>query len=198
MNYLEIIHFWFEVVTPEQWFKVDEALDLQMTERYIALHSSVVAGEYSYWRNEPLGRLAEVLVIDQFSRNIYRDDPKAFIYDPMGLALAQECIRGNFHNNFSAAYKKFLYMPFMHSESNVIHNHGLLLFSEPGMEDSLSFELQHKEVIEKFGRYPSRNDILSRASTLAETEYLKNLEGKSLGKNSWQSVSINQESISIY
>lgn len=198
MNYMDIIDFWFEEVLPSQWFKVDDALDLKMTEKYIALHSSVVAGEYSYWRNEPLGRLAEILVIDQFSRNIYRDDPKSFINDPMALALAQECIRGEYHKNFSPEQKLFLYLPFMHSESKVIHNTALLLYSETGLEDNLDFELQHKEVIEKFGRFPTRNFILGRQSTSEEIEYLKQIDAASLGENSWQSISITQETISIH
>ncbi|MBC7427772.1 MAG: DUF924 domain-containing protein [Bacteriovorax sp.] len=198
MNHLDIIDFWFEVVAPEQWFKLDEALDLEMTEKFIALHSSVVAGEFSYWRNEPLGRLAEILIIDQFSRNIYRDDPKSFLYDPMALALAQECIRGDFHKNLSPVYRQFLYMPFMHSESKAIHNTALLLYSEIGLEDNLNFELQHKEVIEKFGRFPTRNIILARQSTPEEIEYLKQLDAATLSEKSWQDISITQQTISVH
>lgn len=192
MNYNEIIHFWFEELTPDQWFKADEALDLKMTEKYIALHSSVVAGELSYWRIEPMGRLAEILVIDQFSRNIYRDDPKSFIYDPMALVLAQECIRGEYHKNFKPAYRQFLYMPFMHSESKIIHNTALLLFSEKGLEDNLDYELKHKEIIERFGRFPHRNEILGRQSTPEEIEYLKENGSIFESESSWQRVSVRE------
>jgi len=172
-KYQEVIDFWFKELTPNQWYEKDNDLDLKMTERFIALHSSVVAGECSSWRNEPMGRLAEVLVIDQFSRNIYRDDAKSFIYDPMALVLAQEAIRGEHHKNLGPKYKQFLYMPYMHSESDMIHNSAMLLFSEPGLEDAFDFELKHKSIIERFGRYPYRNEILGRTSTPEEIEFLK-------------------------
>lgn len=194
MTYTEILDFWFEELTPMQWFKTDEALDLKMTEKYIALHSGVTDGEFSYWRNDPLGRLAEILVIDQFSRNIYRDDPKSFIYDPMSLALAQECIRGEYHRSFSLIQKQFLYMPFMHSESAVVHNTALLLFSEPGLEESLEYELKHKEVIERFGRFPHRNIVIGRQSTPEENEYLKSTGSIFDNESSWPKFSFNRDS----
>ncbi len=173
MHYQEIIDFWFREIKPENWFKKSDALDLLMTERYIALHAQAVAGELSSWRSEPLGRLAEVIVIDQFSRNIYRDDPKSFLYDPMALALAQEAIRGEHHQNFSPALKQFLYLPFMHSESRLIHQTAMMLFAEPGLEYNFDFELKHKEIIDRFGRYPERNKVLGRINTPEEDEYLK-------------------------
>lgn len=190
MNYHEIIDFWFEVLTPSQWLKADEALDLKITEKYIALHASVSAGELSYWRLEPWGRLAEIIVLDQFSRNIYRDDPKSFVSDPMALALAQECIRGNYHKNFSAIHKQFLYMPFMHSESKIIHNTALLLFSERGLEESLDYELKHKEIIERFGRFPHRNEILGRQSSTEEVQFLHENGAIFENESNWQRVSV--------
>ena len=199
MHFNEIIKLWFEELTPDQWFKADESLDLKITEKYIALHASVVAGELSYWRIEPMGRLAEILVLDQFSRNIYRDDPKSFFYDSMALVLAQECIRGEHHKNFKSLYRQFLYMPFMHSESKIIHNTALLLFSEKGLESSLDYELKHKEIIERFGRFPHRNEVLGRQSTPEEIEYLK--ENKSIfeNENSWQRASLREQTtISIH
>lgn len=175
-SYLEIIDFWFDEVKPEQWFQVNEALDLRMVERFIALHSAVVAGELSYWRSEPFGRLAEILVIDQFSRNIYRDDPKSYVYDSMALTLAQEMIRGGYHKKLKSCYKQFLYMPFMHSESKLIHNSAVQLFSEPGLEKNLDFELKHKKIIDRFGRYPQRNKVLNRISTPEELKFLQQVE----------------------
>lgn len=196
MNFQEIIDFWFEELTPSQRFERDENIDLKMTERFIALHSSVVAGEYSSWRNEPMGRLAEILVIDQFSRNIYRDDPKSFIYDPMALALAQEAVRGEYNKNMDPKYKQFLYMPYMHSESDMIHNSAMLLFSEAGLEESFDFELKHKSIIERFGRYPYRNEVLGRTSTPEEIEFLKQA-GPIFGNNMASFESIKIEALSI-
>lgn len=191
MNFQEVIDFWFEELTPSQRFEKDDNIDLKMTERFIALHSSAVAGEYSSWRSQPLGRLAEILVIDQFSRNIYRDEPKSFIYDPMALVLAQEAVRGEYNKNMEAKYKQFLYMPYMHSESNMIHNSAMLLFSEAGLEESFNFELKHKSIIERFGRYPYRNEMLGRTSTPEEIEFLKQA-GPLFGHNmsSFESITI--------
>jgi uncharacterized protein (DUF924 family) len=198
VSYHDVLKFWFEEINPEDWYNKDENLDLKMTERFIALHSAVVACECSSWRVDPEGRLAEILVIDQFSRNIYREDPKAFIYDPMALALAQETIRGNHHKNFNPFYRQFLYMPFMHSESQYIHNTSMLLFSEPGLEDSFQYELQHKDIIDRFGRYPHRNKILNRVSTPEEEEFLKTTDNIFESNNGrWQSITIEQ-SISVH
>lgn len=197
--YHDVLKFWFEELSPKDWYAQDENLDLKMTERFIALHSSVVAGECSSWRVDPEGRLAEVLVIDQFSRNIYREDPKSFIYDPMALVLAQEAIRGDFHKSFNSSYLQFLYMPFMHSESKYIHNTAMLLFSEPGLEEAFKYELQHKEIIEKFGRYPHRNKILNRTSTAEEIEFLKqtdNIFESSTGI--WQQTTITKLETSVH
>lgn len=198
-NYQQVLDFWFEELTPEDWFKKDENLDLKITERFIALHSSVVSGECSSWRADSLGRLAEIIVIDQFSRNIYRDEPKAFIYDPMALALSQEAIRGSHHVKMDPRHKQFLYMPFMHSESKFIHNSAMLLFSESGLENAFDFELKHKDIIERFGRYPHRNKILGRDSTPDEEAFVEKTGNifESDASVIHQSISI-KETISIH
>jgi len=176
MNYQNVLEFWFEQLTPAEWFKKDEMLDLRMVEKFIAIHAQAVSGELYQWRDDPFGRLAEIILIDQFSRNIYRDDPKAYSADPMSLVLAQEAIYGNHHKSFELSHKTFLYMPFMHSESKIIHEIALKLFSEPGLEESLAFEIEHKKIIDQFGRYPERNRLLGRANTPEEEFYLFNKE----------------------
>ena len=116
----------------------------------------------------------------------------------MALVLAQETIRGEHHKNFSPRFKQFLYMPYMHSESNMIHNSAMLLFSEPGLEESFDFELKHKSIIERFGRYPYRNDVLGRVSTAEEIEFLKqkdSLFGHS--SMSFESIRIEQSHSSL-
>lgn len=172
MNYPDILDFWFEQTNEDDWFKTNDLLDLKMVEKFIVIHSQAIAGELFRWRDEPLGRLAEIIVIDQFSRNIYRDDAKAYSSDGMALALAEEAIRNNIQENFESKHKQFLYMPFMHSESKVIHEIAVKLFSEPGLEKSLSYELSHKNIIDQFGRYPERNQVLNRANTVEEEIYL--------------------------
>lgn len=178
MTYKDVLDFWFQQLTPEQHFIKNDSLDLKMVERFIVVHSEAVAGELSSWREVPEGRLAEIILIDQFSRNIYRDEAKAYVNDPVALVLAQEAIRLGIHQNFSADYRQFLYMPFMHSESRAIHETALKLFSEPGLEASLPYEIDHKKIIDQFGRYPERNAILGRTNTPEENEYL-------LSKNSY-------------
>lgn len=172
MNYPDVLEFWFEQLKPEDWFEKNELLDLKMVEKFIAVHAQATTGELFRWRDDPLGRLAEIIVIDQFSRNIYRDDPKAYLSDPLALVLAQEAIYGNHHKSFDNNQKIFLYMPFMHSESKVIHEVALKLFSEPGLEESLRYEVAHKKIIDRFGRYPERNLIMDRISTADEEIYL--------------------------
>ncbi|EAT12570.1 hypothetical protein RED65_06733 [Oceanobacter sp. RED65] len=165
--------FWFHELTEEQWFKKDSHIDQIMTQRFKAIHQQAANSELWEWRNTPKGRLAEVLLLDQFSRNIYRDTPNAFASDTLALALAQEAIRNEYHLTLTPQERAFLYMPFMHSESLAIHEEAIKQFSEPGLENNLKFEKMHKDIIERFGRYPHRNMILGRKSTPEEIEFLK-------------------------
>lgn len=173
MQYNDIIDFWFEKLTPNEWYKKNDQLDLAMVEKFIAVHDCAVKGELAHWRTSIMGRLAEILLIDQFSRNIYRDEPKAYLYDSMALVLAQEAIDNHQAKELDPIYKQFIYMPFMHSESRVIHELAIKYFSEPGMEYNLEYEIAHKKIIDRFGRYPHRNRILGRVSTPEEEEFLR-------------------------
>lgn len=169
----EVINFWFVESSPEQWFKKDTLFDSLVTERFKNLHSAAIKCELHSWRDTPSGRLAEIIILDQFSRNIYRGKKEAFASDLIALVLSQEALHVKAHNSLDAQQKVFLYMPFMHSESADIHEIAVHLFGEPGMERNLDFELRHKAIIDRFGRYPHRNDILGRVSTLEEIEFLK-------------------------
>jgi uncharacterized protein (DUF924 family) len=170
----DILSFWFHELKPEDWFKKSETLDEQIRKRFAAVHAPASRGELWKWRENPFGRLAEIIILDQFSRNIYRDKPQAFASDTMALILAQETIYHKLDRELTAEQKMFVYMPFMHSESRSIHEQAVELFDGPGMEKNLEFELKHKEIIDRFGRYPHRNTILGRESTPEEIEFLKN------------------------
>lgn len=172
MNYQDVLEFWFEQLKASERFKKDELLDLKIVEKFIAIHDQAITGELFRWRDDPFGRLAEIILIDQFSRNIFRDEAKAFSSDPVALVLAQEVIYGNHHKHFDIHHKIFLYMPFMHSESKKIHEIAIKLYSEPGLEESLQHELKHNKIIERFGRYPERNELLGRQNTPEEEFYL--------------------------
>jgi uncharacterized protein (DUF924 family) len=176
VKYQAILDFWLSETDPKQWWAKDIEFDRLVTERFQSTHDAAVKGELFAWRETPKGRLAEILVLDQFSRNIYRDSPSAFAFDAQALVLAQEAIRANAQQKLPAKQKAFLYMPFMHSESNIIHDIALKLFSEPGLEHNLKFELKHKAIIDRFGRYPHRNAILGRESTEEEIAFLKQPE----------------------
>lgn len=168
----EILAFWFEELEPKQWWVKDDALDLQIVERFSDIHAQACRCELYSWRSEAQGRLSEIIVLDQFSRNMFRDKPEAFAYDSLALALAQEAVQAGADKTLSQSEKNFLYMPYMHSESLAIHDVALELFRENGSESSIEYEIKHREIIEKFGRYPHRNAVLGRESTSEELEFL--------------------------
>ena len=169
----EILRFWFEETQPAQWWRVDAAFDSLIRERFGAVHDAAARGECYAWRHSTSGRLAEVIVLDQFSRNMFRGGAQAFACDPMALALAQEAVAGGHDQALPPARRAFLYLPYMHSESSLIHEVAEHLFAAPGLEESYRIELQHKAIIERFGRYPHRNVALGRVSTAEELEFLK-------------------------
>lgn len=168
----EIVRFWFEETVPARWWTRNADFDRTVAERFGALHGVAARCELDAWRESPVGRLAEVIVLDQFSRNLYRDDSRSYAFDPIALCLAQEAIRTGADRAVPAAQRAFLYMPFMHSESAPIHARALELFGAPGLEASLVSERKHKAVIDRFGRYPHRNPILGRVSTPDEIAFL--------------------------
>ena len=173
MDYEAIIDFWFKEIEPKFWWKKDSEFDRLIADRFLEIHNAATKCELYVWRDRPLGRLAEVIVLDQFSRNIYRGTPLSFAYDPLALVLAQEAITAKANQSLNADQKAFLYLPFMHSESPAIHELAMELFKEPGLESNLKFEIQHKAIIDRFGHYPHRNEILGRQSTGEEISFLK-------------------------
>lgn len=168
----QVIDFWFEEIDPVMWFKKDDDFDSRLQVRFGELWHAAAAGELAHWRETIEGRLAEVIVLDQFSRNLFRGTPRAFSSDCMALVLAQEAIRSGDCEQLSREQRGFLYLPFMHSESAVIHRQALALYTELNNADQLEFELRHKAIIDRFGRYPHRNAILGRISTPEEEAFL--------------------------
>ena len=167
-----ILHFWFTELTPKQHFAKDPSLDETIRTRFGATLEAAAKCELFAWRATPEGRLAEIVVLDQFSRNVYRDTARAFAQDALALALAQELVASGQDRSLPLAQRSFAYMPYMHSESALVHAHAVTLFSQPCMEDTLRFELRHQAIIERFGRYPHRNAILGRSSTTEELAFL--------------------------
>lgn len=170
--YRKVLKFWFEDIEMSQWWKKDPEFDQLIVEKFSFLHARAVACELYEWRESAKGRLAEVIVLDQFSRNMHRDSPLSFGNDALALALAQEAIAAKADDELSPMERSFLYMPFMHSESLEIHELAVQLFQNNRIQSNFDFEIKHKKVIERFGRYPHRNSILGRESTSEEEAFL--------------------------
>lgn len=168
-----VLQFWFNELSAQQWFAKSDALDALIHDKFAATLIAASRGELWHWRKNAEGRLAEIIVLDQFSRNIYRDTPQAFTQDVVALVLAQEAVALGLDQQLNDAEKAFLYMPYMHSESPEIHEQAVQLFNQPGLEINYDYELKHKAIIDRFGRYPHRNAILGRVSTRDEVEFLK-------------------------
>ena len=171
-KYNDVIAFWFDEIDSKFWWKKEDDFDRLIQSRFGEVLESAEKCELYRWRENEVGRLAEIIVLDQFSRNIYRDTPMAFTNDSLALGLAQECVALGLDKKLTGSKRSFLYMPYMHSESKVIHEEAVSLFEENGVQSNLDFELKHKVIIDRFGRYPHRNRILSRESTPEELEFL--------------------------
>ena len=172
-HYQEIIDYWFsDRVQAKCWGK-DPAFDQELRDRFSALHQQAEAGELANWREHPEGRLAEIIVLDQFSRNMFRDQPAAFAQDAHARELTYEAVKHMDDRALVPGQRAFLYMPLMHSESAADHDEAVRLYSsDPALSSNLNFELRHKAIIDRFGRYPHRNEILGRKSSNEELEFL--------------------------
>ncbi len=172
MQAQDILHFWFDELSEKQHFAKDANLDAAIRARFGATLEAAARCELFGWRTTAQGRLAEILVLDQFSRNIYRDTARAFAQDALALLLAQELVASGQDQGLTPPQRAFAYMPYMHSESLPIHAQAVALFSQPGMDNNLNFELRHQAILMRFGRYPHRNAILARSSTAQELDFL--------------------------
>ena len=169
----QFLDYWFNVLEPSQWWTKDDALDRALRDRFLPTLEAAARCELYGWRTDAQGRLAEIIVLDQFSRNIHRGTPLAFACDPMALALAQEAVRAGADRALPVERRAFLYMPYMHSESARIHQDAERLFRTQAPQANHQAELQHKASIDRFGRYPHRNAILGRTSSAEELAFLQ-------------------------
>ena len=172
MQAKDILHFWFEELTDKHHFAKDAALDDAIRTRFGQTLEAAMRCELFAWRATPEGALAEIIVLDQFSRNIFRDQPSAFAQDALALALAQVMVAHGQDQLLSTLQRRFAYMPYMHSESALIHTQAVQLFAQTGLENGLDFELRHQAIIALFGRYPHRNALLGRTSSAEELAFL--------------------------
>ncbi len=169
----DVLHFWFELGEP-QWFTRSEEVDAAIRERFLELHRRLVAEAFGTLAPRPL--LAVVIVLDQFSRNLFRDSPRAFAADPVALRLARKGIEHGFDLALRREERHFLYLPFEHSENRADQKLALDLIQSLGNADWTHHAIAHKQLIDRFGRFPHRNIALGRASTAEEIEFLDGLQ----------------------
>jgi len=169
----DVVAFWQEA-GPDKWFKKDEAFDEALRARFLALHARAAAGELSGWAKDAEGTLALILVLDQFSRNMFRGSPRTFAQDAMARDLAVHALEAGYDGKVDPALKFFLYMPFMHSEAIADQERCVLLFhAAAGVGDGLKHAHEHADIIRRFGRFPHRNAVLGRHTTPAERAFLE-------------------------
>ncbi len=170
----DILYFWFEQTQPPQWFQVNPAFDTEIQERYGDVYDKASRGIFDDWKNDSDGCLALVLLLDQFPRNMFRGTAKAFASDGKALVISKYALSKGFDQVLSPMKRRFLYLPFEHSENLNDQRKCVDLFEKMKKDDPLGYDyaMRHLKVIEKYGRFPHRNKILSRMSTPDEEEYL--------------------------
>ena len=168
----EVLSFWFLELEKPQWFKKDDSLDADIRRRFDSVHSEVSASDLGELTTSPHTALAAIIVLDQFSRNMFRGSKKTFASDPIALDLAKRVLQKELERGYSVDQKAFCYLPFEHSEAIEDQHRSVALFQALGDANYLAYAKAHLEVIEKFGRFPHRNELLSRISTPQELKYL--------------------------
>ncbi|MCO6185765.1 DUF924 family protein [Rhizobium sp. L1K21] len=167
-----VIEFWFSELSEEDWFVKNEDLDRQIERRFGATHRALLRSVGPEWHENAETRLAAIIVLDQFSRNIYRDTPYAFAADPLGLREARLALELGADAEVHPRKRLFFYLPFEHSENMDDQNTAVRLCEALGNDTYLRYAEAHRDVIAEFGRFPHRNSILARPSTKEELEYL--------------------------
>lgn len=169
----DVLHFWFEELSEQDWFSSSARVDDQCRSRF--------GDDYEALQAEPLDAksadartlLAAVIVFDQFPRNIFRKTPQAYATDAKALGLARHAVESGKDKSLPPQQRHFLYLPFMHSEQLQAQEQSLRLFDELGIADGVKYARHHHDIVARFGRFPHRNAILGRRSTPEELEFLK-------------------------
>ena len=167
----DILDFWLNL-DPKAHFTKDDEFDAELTERFGQALTEARNGAYDNWACTADGALALIILLDQFPRNIYRGTPDMFASDAKALAAAKMAIGKKFDEGFPAAHRTWFYMPFMHAEDLADQVHCIVLCHSAGLDNNVSFAIDHADIIRKFGRFPHRNKIVGRTSSREEEEYL--------------------------
>jgi uncharacterized protein (DUF924 family) len=169
----DVLHFWLDRLGRKSWFVKDAAIDAEIGDRFAPLLDEINGRPVEDAVSSPAHALATVIVLDQFPRNIYRGTPRAFAYDELARGIARLAIALGLDQRLSAEQRVFLYMPFEHSEAYADQLRSVELIGTLGDDEYTRYAEAHRDVIERFGRFPHRNIILDRASTPEETDFLK-------------------------
>ncbi|MEM6586964.1 MAG: DUF924 family protein [Pseudomonadota bacterium] len=171
----EVLEFWLDEIGPQGWYKQSDALDDTIRDRFGAAWASASEGTYGLWLTYPTGTLAYIILLDQFPRNMFRGDARSFATDPHSLAAAKMAIHHGWDKRIDVPARQFFYLPLMHSENLCDQERciRLMLDRMPDSDDNLLHARAHRDVIRQFGRFPYRNDVLSRATTGPEKRYLE-------------------------
>ena len=167
-----VLTFWFVTHNEADWFGAKPEFDAELARYFTATHAWVAAGNATAWRVSPDGRLAEIIVLDQFSRQLYRKRPEAFASDPLALMLARELVAGGGDLALEPRRRMFVYLPFMHSEDLADQERCVALSKASGDDDSTKWAIVHRDIIRDFGRFPHRNHALGRINTPDEQAWL--------------------------
>lgn len=167
-----ILRFWFTETPRELWFARDAGFDAKIAARFGALHAALARVIPPEWWNTTRARLATIIVLDQFSRNLFRDDPRAFAQDAAARLMMRMAIAAGDEAALDADQRQFLYMPMMHSEDLADQHACVARFAALGQPEPLAFAEAHRAEVARFGRFPGRNAALGRASTPAEISFL--------------------------
>ena len=167
-----VIRFWFEDSGPDEWFAKRPQFDAQIRERFAQTHERALAGDYDDWERDPHACLALVVVLDQFPRNMFRDDPRAYRADARALATARRAVAAGYHRVLTQEQCMFLFLPFEHSEALDDQRRCVELMREFCSEESVGYARRHLEIVARFGRFPHRNALLGRESTPEERAFL--------------------------
>ncbi len=168
-----VLRFWFEELTEAAWFKKEATVDATITARFAGLHTTLTVQVPDIAKREARPALAAVIVLDQFSRNMFRGTPRAFANDQAALTVAQCAVAQGFDQQLTPKQRWFLYLPYEHSEDRAVQMASIALFERLGDAEALKYAQQHKVIVDRFGRYPHRNAILGRASTAEELAFLQ-------------------------
>jgi uncharacterized protein (DUF924 family) len=168
----DVLAFWFTEIPPEFWFKKDAEFDARIADQFEGIVKDALAGRCDHWANDSAGCLALILVLDQFTRNIFRGSARAFSGDDMALALSLRCVERDYIAHPDENWRRFMLMPMMHSEDLAIQEASLPLFQTQTSKLIYDYAVAHRDIIARFGRFPHRNAILGRPSNEEEQLFL--------------------------